>query len=91
MLHLLKKLKLYTKLGAETVYKALISIHTNHLFIHLLVIICRSPSPTKVFLQPEHKTELLLQLYNQYQGKLYLEMPLVASNVHILTTLPRPL
>ena len=64
MLHLLKKLKLYTKLELETVHKALISIHEyKYTHKYLLLIICRLPEPTKVFLQLEHhNTELLLYL-----------------------------
>ena len=55
MLHLLKKLKLYTKLIPETEHKY---SHQN-----LLVVIRRLPLPTKVFLQLEHhNTEPLLHL-----------------------------
>ena len=58
MLHLLKKLKLYTKLGPQT-------IHNPHKYSHenLIVIIRGLPTPKKVFLQLEHhNTELLLHL-----------------------------
>ena len=54
MLQLLKKLKLYTKLGPETVHKC---SHQN-----LFVIICRLPAPTKIFLQLEYHIELLLHM-----------------------------
>ena len=54
MLQLLKKLKLYTKLGLETVHKY---SHQN-----LFVIIYRLPTPAKVFLQLEYHIELLLHL-----------------------------
>ena len=63
MLHLLKKLKLYTKLGPEGVHRAPISNHQN-----LHVIICKLPAPTKAFLQSKNNTELLLHLKNQYHG-----------------------
>ena len=49
MLHLLKKLKLHTKLCPGRVHK-----YSDQ---NSLVIICRLPSPTKVFLQLEHNTE----------------------------------
>ena len=75
MFQLLKKLKLYTKLGPETVCKY---SHQN-----LSVVICRLQVPTKVFLQLEHHIELLFQ----YKEKLYLEMPVVTSNAHISTSL----
>ena len=55
MLQILKKLKLYTKLCRETVYK--------YVFLSkLFVIICRLLAPTKVFLQLEYHIELLLHL-----------------------------
>ena len=54
MIQLLKKLKLYTKVGPETVHKY---SHQN-----LLVIICRLPAPTKVFLKLDYHIELLLYL-----------------------------
>ena len=59
MFQFLKKLKLYTKLGPETVHKPPISIHQN-----LFVIICGLPVPKKVFLHLEYHTELLLHLYD---------------------------
>ena len=58
MLHLLKKLKLHTKLCPERVHK----VPRKYSDQNSLVIICRLPSPTKVFLQMEHNTELLLHL-----------------------------
>ena len=54
MLQLLKKLKLYTNLGPETVQ--------NYSHQSLFVIICRLPALTKVFLQLEHDSELLIHL-----------------------------
>ena len=59
MLQLLKKLKLYTTLGPD-----IYSIQGPKKFSHqnLFVITCRLPAPTKVFLQLEHNTELLLHL-----------------------------
>ena len=60
MFQLLKKLKLYTKLGPEIVHKY---SHQN-----LFVIISRLPAPTKVFLQLEHNIELMLHFSNQYTG-----------------------
>ena len=59
MLHILKKLKLYTKLGSETEHKV------PHKYSHqnLLVVIHKLPAPTKVFLELEHhNTEPLLHL-----------------------------
>ena len=50
----LKKLKLYTKLGPETVH-----MYSNQ---NLFVIICRLPTPTKVLLQLEGHIELLFHL-----------------------------
>ena len=60
MLQLLKKLKLYTKLGPETVHKY---SHQN-----LYVIISRLLAPTKVLLQMENYIEPLIHLENHYQG-----------------------
>ena len=59
MLQFLKKLKLYKKLGPD-----IYSIEGPHKFSHqnLFVITSRLPAPTKVFLQLEHNTELLLHL-----------------------------
>ena len=54
MFQLLKKLKLYIKLGPETV--------CNYLHQNLSVIISRLPAPTTVFLQLDLHTELLLHL-----------------------------
>ena len=50
---------------------------TPHKYSHqnLFAIIRRLPAPTKAIVQLE------------YQEKLYLEIPLVASNAHILTPL----
>ena len=64
MLQLLKKLKLYTELGQETVHKAPIGSHIKYIYIYIYIfaIICRLQSPTKVFLQLEHNTKLLLHL-----------------------------
>ena len=62
MLQLLKKLKLYTELGQETVHKAPIGSHIKYIYIYIFAIICRLQSPTKVFLQLEHNTKLLLHL-----------------------------
>ena len=62
MPHLLKKLKLYTKLGPETYGPCK---YSNQ---NLLVIISRLQEPTKLFLQLKHNTELLLHLHNQYHG-----------------------
>ena len=60
MLHLLQKLKLYTKLGSETVHKY---SHQN-----LFMITCRLPTSIKIFLQLQYHIELLFHLQNQYQG-----------------------
>ena len=57
MLQLLKKLKLYIKLGPETV----INPH-KYSQQNVYVIICRLSAPTKVFLELEHHIELLLHL-----------------------------
>ena len=46
MLQFLMELRLYTKLGPQTVHKY---SHQN-----LFVKICRLPAPTKVFLQRKH-------------------------------------
>ena len=54
MLQLLKKLKLYTKLGPETIHKY---SHQN-----LFVIIYRLPAPKKELLRLEHHIEQLLEL-----------------------------
>ena len=59
MLQLLKKLKLYTKLGPETVHKY---SHQN-----LYVTISRLLAHTKVFLQMENHIESLIHLKYQYQ------------------------
>ena len=61
MLHLLKKLELYTKLGPKRVHKAPLSNQ------NILVIICKIPAPTKAFSQSENNTELLLHVKKQYQ------------------------
>ena len=57
MLQLVKKLKLYIH---KTAFRY--STQGPHKFSHqnLFVITCRLPAHTKVFLQLEHNTELLL-------------------------------
>ena len=52
-------LQLYTKLGPD-----IYSTEDLHTFSHqsLFVVTCRLPAPTKVFLQLEYNTELLLHL-----------------------------
>ena len=59
MLHLLEKLKLYTKLGPETEHK----VPYKYSHQNLLVAIRKLPAPTKAFLELEHhNTEPLLHL-----------------------------
>ena len=60
MLQLLKKLKLYIHKTTppDTVHKVLISFYIKNLFL----ITCILPAPTKVFLQLENNTELILHL-----------------------------
>ena len=85
MLQLLKKLKLYTKLGPD-IYSIYI---WPHKFPHqnLFAITCTLPAPRKVFLQLELDTWKI----NITGNFIYLEMPLIASNTHISRPLFRPL
>ena len=57
MIQLLQKLKLYTKLGLETVNNVPYVFTSEFICDH-----CRLPAPTKVVLQIGHHTTLLFHL-----------------------------
>ena len=88
ILQLLKKLKLYRKLGLDTVFKATISFRTK---IYLWSLVDYQHLQ-KYF----YNWNITLNYYfickiNIRGNFLYLEMPLVALNTHILTPLFHPL
>ena len=88
MLLLLKKLKLYTKLSPDIVYKSPISFHIK---IYLWSLVDYQHLQ-KCF----YNWKITLNYYfickiNIRGNFLYLEMPLVASDTHILTPLFCPL
>ena len=86
-LQLLKKLKLYTKLGPDTVHMAPISFHIK---IYLWSLVDYQHLQ-KYFYNWNITLNYYVVCQNNISNLIYMGMPLATSNTHISTTLLPPL